>query len=177
MFLKSIKYCRFNEQQETWSMEGKPQNGEKDPPVTFQNINLVVGKNATGKSKTINIIHLLSDLIAGYAYLSEMAFSASYETLFDNNGNKINYFLAFENGKVKKEKLIINDVVKLERTNNKGKMYYEKINMILDFEMESNKLAVSRVDSLQQPFFEPLQKWGKKLRLYQFGSTLGKDKE
>lgn len=65
MFLKNIKFCRFKGQKYEWSMEGNPMNGLVRQPVTFQEINLVVGKNATGKSKTTNTIRQLSDLLSG----------------------------------------------------------------------------------------------------------------
>ena len=51
MFLKNIIYCRFKGQKYEWTMEGKPMDGLVGQPVTFKEINLVVGKNATGKSK------------------------------------------------------------------------------------------------------------------------------
>jgi predicted GTPase len=70
MFLKNIKFCRFKGQNYEWSMEGKPKQGVYNQPVTFQNINLIVGKNATGKSKTINTIRQLSDLLSGDIKLS-----------------------------------------------------------------------------------------------------------
>ena len=176
MFLKSIKFCRFKGQKYEWSMEGKPENGVDEQPVAFQNINLIVGKNATGKSKTVNTIRQLSDLLSGEDKLSELLYDTStYDLLFDENGSKIAYYLEFEEGKVKQELLTINGVPKLTRDSQTGTMFYEKANQDLDFEMEDDKLAVSRVDKIQQPFFEPLQNWGKTLSHYRFGGQLGKN--
>ena len=176
MFLKNIKFCRFKGQKYEWSMEGKPMNGLVGQPVTFQEINLVVGKNATGKSKTINVIRQLSDLLSGDVKLSQLMYDTSiYDLLFDDNGNEIAYCLEFEGGKIKQEILKINGVPKLTRNSQTGTMFYEKANKDLDFEMEDDKLAVSRVDKIQQPFFEPLQNWGKTLNHYRFGGQLGKN--
>lgn len=176
MFLKSIKFCRFKGKEYEWSLEGKPLNGRGNQPVDFQEINLIVGKNATGKSKTINIIRQLSDLLSGDVKLSQLLYDTSiYDLLFDDNGDKIAYSLEFEEGKVKRESLSINDVIKLERDDKKGKMYYEEVKNTLEFQMENDKLAVSRVDSIQQPFFESLQNWGKTLSHYKFGGQLGKN--
>jgi AAA15 family ATPase/GTPase len=100
MFLKNIKFCRFKGQQYEWSIEGKPLNGVGEQPVSFQKINLVVGKNATGKSKTINTIRQLSDLLSGDVKLSQLVYDTSiYDLSFDDNGNEINYYLEFEEGK------------------------------------------------------------------------------
>ncbi|TAG01970.1 MAG: ATP-binding protein [Cytophagia bacterium] len=176
MFLKNIKFCRFKGQKYEWSMEGKPINGLVGQPVTFKEINLVVGKNATGKSKTINVIRQLSDLLSGDVKLSQLMYDTSiYDLLFDDKDNEIAYFLEFEEGKIKQEILKINGVSKLTRNSKNGTMFYEKANDNLEFEMEDDKLAVSRVDKIQQPFFEPLQNWGKTLNHYCFGGQLGKN--
>ncbi|MFY7830109.1 MAG: AAA family ATPase [Flectobacillus sp.] len=172
MFLKTIKFCRFKGQKYEWSMEGK----SDEQPVSFQKINLIVGKNATGKSKTINVIRQLSDLLSGDVKLSQLMYNtSSYDLLFDDNGKDVSYVLEFEEGKVKQEVLQINGVVKLQRNSHTGTMFYEKANTDLEFQMEEDKLAVSRVDNIQQPFFEPLQNWGKSLNHYRFGGQLGKN--
>lgn len=157
-------------------MEGKPLDGKEGQPVIFQEINLIVGKNATGKSRTIDVLRQLSDLISGDIRLSEIMHNQStYDLLFNEHGNEIAYYLEFEAGKVKHEKLSVNGVYKLVRNSQTGTMFYEKANEDLEFEMEEDKLAVSRVDKIQQPFFEPLQNWGKNLNHYKFGSQLGKN--
>lgn len=179
MNLKAIKFCRFCGQKNEWSIEGKPIDEVYNQWVTFEGVNLIVGKNATGKSKTINVIRQLADLLAGDIKLSNpnpnlAPYSTSeYSVEFDNNGENIEYFLSFRDNKVKQEILKINNVEKLNR--GKGKLFYEEINQFLSFEMEEDKLAVSRVDTKQQPFFEPLHNWGKSLNLYRFGGKLGKD--
>lgn len=176
MFLKKIKFCRFRGQVHEWSMEGKPEPGSCNQPVSFQDINLIVGKNATGKSKTINTIRQLADLLSGDRKLSELMYDTStYDLLYSNNEDEIAYYLDFENGKVKQEILKINGEEKLTRGSKEGSMFYEKANTFLEFQMEEDKLAVSRVDNIQQPFFEPLHNWGKTLNHYRFGGQLGKN--
>lgn len=176
MILKKINFSRYKGQKNEWSIEGKPLTGIEYQPVILQNINLVVGKNATGKSKTINTIRQLADLLSGDVKLSQLIYDTSvYDLSFENNEDQINYFLEYEKGKVKKEILKINGIKKLQRNSDGGTMFYEKANTTLDFQMEEDKLAVSRVDNIQQPFFEPLQNWGKTLSHYRFGGQLGKN--
>ena len=55
MQLKSISYAQFEGKPEEWSI--------KD--FTFGDINLIVGKNATGKTRTLNIIKALGTLVSG----------------------------------------------------------------------------------------------------------------
>lgn len=167
MNLKAIKFCRFSGQKYEWSIEGKPVNGAYNQWVTFENINLIVGKNATGKSKTVNSIRQLADLLTGKVKLSNLVYDTStYYIEFEDNGESIDYFLDFKNGKVKQEILKIGGIEKFNR--GKGELYYAEIDKFLSFQMEDDKLAVTKVDSKQQPFFEPLYNWGKNLNFYDF---------
>lgn len=176
MFLKKIKYSRFKGEEYEWSMEGKPKKDSISQFVTFQNINLVVGKNATGKSKTINMIRQLSDLLSGEVKLSQLLYDTStYDLIFDNEHHEISYLLDFEKGKVKQELLKIDGEEKLKRDSHNGSMFYEQADTFLDFQIEVDKLAVSRVDNIQQPYLEPIQTWGKSLSHYRFGGQLGKN--
>lgn len=173
MNLKAIKFCRFNKQKYEWSIEGKPANGVYNQWVTFEDINLIVGKNATGKSKTVNSIRQLGDLLAGKVKLSNLIYDTStYDAKFEDNGVIIEYFLDFKDGKVKQETLKIGNEEKLNRA--ESKLFYTEVEGFLSFKMEDDKLAISRVDSKQQPFFEPLYNWGKNLNFYDF-SDMGKD--
>ena len=175
MYLKAIKFSRFFGQPYEWSIEGKPENTVYNQWVTFENINLIVGKNATGKSKTINALGQLANLLAGNVRLSQLFYNTStYDLLFDDNGIEIAYFLDFQDGKIKQEILKIAGVERLKRIDKQGTMFYQKANETLDFEMEDDKLAVSRVDNIQQPFFESLHNWGKTLSHYRFAGGLGK---
>jgi AAA15 family ATPase/GTPase len=175
MTLKNIKFCQYKGLKNEWSIEGKPENGSSNQPVRFQNINLIVGKNATGKSKCIDRIRLLSDLLSGNIKLSQLIYDTCvYDLLFTNNTDEFAYYLEFKDGKVKKELLKINNDIKLDRDSQKGKMFYQTASNFLEFQMEDDKLAVSRVDNIQQPFFEPLQNWGKTLSHYRFGEKMGR---
>ncbi|TAH20396.1 MAG: ATP-binding protein [Cytophagales bacterium] len=173
MKLKAIKFCRFKGQKYEWSMEGKPENGIYNQPVTFQNINLIVGKNATGKSKTVDVIRRLADLLAGEINISDIEYeNAIFEVVFDDNGQEIYYYLEFIDHKVIQEKLLIGTDTKLDRE--KRELYYAEIEKNLSFEIQEDKLVVSRVDNKQQPFFNSLQQWGKNLNHYRFGTHLGR---
>lgn len=174
MNLQSMKFCRFKGKKYEWSIEGKPIDGVFEQWVTLKNINLIVGKNATGKSKSINAIRQIADLLAGNVKLTELIYNtATYHLLFKDNKHTFDYFLEYENAKVIQEILTINNDKKLDRK--EGLLYYEEVKDFLSFQMDDDKLAVSRVDNKQQPFFQPLHDWGKYLTHYRFGGQLGKD--
>ena len=54
MILKSVKFSQHENTKDEWKLEEVP----------FSKINLIVGKNATGKSMTLNIISSLSKLLS-----------------------------------------------------------------------------------------------------------------
>ncbi len=173
-----MKFCRFKGEKSEWSVEGKSTENNEDQWVTFGDINLVVGKNATGKSRTINIIRQLADLLVGNYKISDLNQNyktSSYSLIFEDNGFRIEYQLDFEDGKVVIETLTENNIRKLERNGNEGKLFYDKANTTIEFQMEDNKLSISRVDDMQHPFLRKLYDWGKNLNHYKFGGELGKN--
>ncbi|OQY60219.1 MAG: hypothetical protein B6245_02490 [Desulfobacteraceae bacterium 4572_88] len=174
MILKALKYCRHKENEREWCVEGKPVNDEYGQWLTFNQINLIVGRNASGKTKTVVVIRRIADLLAGDIKLSDLIYdTASYELLFQDGTDEINYFLDFENGKITQETLSINGTEKLNRA--KETLFYEEIGKHLSFKTDDDSLALARRDSKQQPFFESLYSWGKNLTHYRFAEQLGQD--
>lgn len=173
MLLKKLKFCRFKGEKGEWSIEGKPQNNEFGQWLTLEHINLIVGRNATGKSKTIDAIRQIADLLCGDAKPSDLVYDTGiYDLEFDDNGVLIEYHLDFKKAKVVQETLKVGGFEKLNRA--EGRLYYDEAKNYLSFETDDNILALNRRDSKQQPFFENLYLWGKNLTHYRFGSKLGK---
>ncbi|MCP4109797.1 MAG: ATP-binding protein [Desulfobacteraceae bacterium] len=65
MQLKEIKFSRFKGQTNEWSVGGRPQKGEFEQWLSFERITLITGKNASGKSRTIDAIRHIADLLSG----------------------------------------------------------------------------------------------------------------
>lgn len=180
MNLKAIKVCRNKGKKNEWSIEGKPENNHFGQWLTFENINLIVGKNASGKSRLIDSIRHIADLVSGDKKIADLKayHSAIYELEFENNEDTINYFLEFEDEKVIQETLSITSKsgTKTEKLNRSKKLlFYETTAGYLPFKTDDNLLAVTRRDSEQQPFFEVLADWGKNVSHYRFGTFLGKN--
>ncbi len=177
MQLKQIKFSRFKGESNEWSIEGKPQNGEFGQWLSFSQMNLIVGKNASGKTKTIDAIRHIADLLSGDIQISRLNLlgygTAEYQLIFNDNGSLIEYYLDYKNGEIIDEILIIDNQEKLNRA--KSKLWYEEIGRELTFEIDNDILAVSKRDKKQHLFFEKLYSWGKNLNHYRFGSQLGKD--
>ena len=162
MQLESITYAQYEGKPEKWSITD----------FSFGNINLIVGKNATGKSRTLNIIAALGNLVSGDVKLRYK--SGSYKVTFNKNDKKIEYSLKYEDSKVIEEKLIVDSEPKLSRgPGGKGEIYAVKEGKDIEFQAPPSELVVTRRDNVQHPFFEDLYKWGKNLRHYYFGKEMG----
>jgi AAA15 family ATPase/GTPase len=145
-------------------------------------INLIVGKNASGKSKIVRTIYTLSQLLSNSRSLLPQAKSSEWHLLFDidRSEEKTEYILKIEKGLVIKEKLIIgskSDDPLLDRDESgKGTIFAKELNQKIRFQTDQTELAVvKRRDSIQHPFLENLYQWSSSLRFYEFGTQLGKN--
>lgn len=179
MNLKAIKFCRFQDKPNEWGIEGNSDNSDNSDSnwVTFENINLIVGKNATGKSKTVDVIRHIADLFSGDSKTSDLKSigygTANYNILFADKTEKLEYSLKFENGIIIQEVLLVNGIEKLNRK--KGELWYEGVNETLEFQIDDDILAITKRDKKQHSFFEKLYSWGANLNHYRFGGQLGKN--
>lgn len=164
MQIKSIKYVQHERKPQEWKLEG----------FSLETINLIVGRNASGKTRTLNVIGALGKMLAGE---TPLFMTGHYEVSFDKDGKKIEYTLQYEDWKVLEEKLVVAGKKVLDRgAGGRGKIYAEKIGDYIEFQAPENQLVcVTRRDSLQHPYFENLYDWGKNLRHYCFGEKLGQD--
>ena len=162
--LVSLKYRELQGKDLAWSLDD----------LTLGRINLLVGKNATGKTRTINIIANLANsfLREGNVSIQE----AGYDVVFSDGTNETQYELIVESGKVKRERLAVNGIERLIRDSEKLKIFAEELGQTISFRPSPNQVAaVARRDDLQHPFLNPLHEWADAVRVYHFGATLGKE--
>ncbi|MCU0467146.1 MAG: ATP-binding protein [Arcicella sp.] len=167
MILKALKYGSPN-----WSIVSGVTH---DDFVAFENINLIVGRNASGKTRFIDALRWISDILDNESYVVNFAIiSTFFELKFTDKKSVITYNLSFDNGShIVDENFSIDGNVKLDRKNQK--LFYEDIQKYLSFDTNEKYLGISRKDSLQQPFFKKLQTWGENLSHYSFGGSMGKE--
>lgn len=165
MYIDSIELTINQGTKRVWKLED----------CTIGKINLIVGKNATGKTRTLNVISNLANLVAGDKKLPSD--SAEYKVIFKKDKNVIQYEICYKSGIIYREKLIRENEVCLDRGKGGiGKIRAERLKDFLEFQAPENELAcVARRDNIQHPFFEDLNQWGKSVKHYYFGSSLGKD--
>jgi len=164
--LKSVKYAEFEGTPQEWRLDG----------LSLAESNLIVGKNASGKSRALNIIHALARNLAGVGGAS---LSSNYDVEFIHDGKAINYQLKCEEEHVVFEEFSVEGRVLLKRgSGGEGLIWAEEIDGGKDIRFQtptSELAAVARQDAIQHRFLEPLYSWGSSLRHYYFGTALGKD--
>lgn len=170
MLLKSIKYSEYDEQTKEWTLD----NLELNP------INLIVGKNASGKTRTLNLVNNLALLIRGERLVGlnpTNISNANYDVCLTIDNSEYNYEVSITNGVVVKEILKANSQLFLDRELNKTtQIRAEQLNQSINIQIPPTTLAVHvRRDTIQHPFFEPMYKWASSVFHYAFGTHLGRE--
>ena len=144
--------------------------------VTLSKTNLIVGKNSSGKTRTLNALSDLVSMLRGKG--NSATGPVSYELLFRNEKSTMSYELAFDPETIHRERLSVGDEVVLERgEGGQGKINYESTpgSIFLDFEIPHEQLACyAKRDRLQHPFIESIYEWAVTLRRFDFSGDLGK---
>jgi len=93
MKLKSVKYAEFLGRDKEWSLD----------ELSLGDINLIVGLNATGKTRTLNLINSFSKMLLPAGNFRPI--DGSYDHSFDVNGRLYRYNVTMEQSKVIAEHL------------------------------------------------------------------------
>lgn len=170
MKLDIFKYIYNQGQPDEWKVE----------ECEFSQINLIVGKNASGKSRIVKHIYILSQLLTESGTLKPDSKKNEWHLYFDTDKleSKTEYILKLDKGLVTEEKLIINNKILLERNQSgEGNIWANELNKHIRFQTPQAELAVvkRRGDTIQHPFLENIYQWSNSLRFYEFGSQLGKN--
>lgn len=167
MILNALKYTRYPGEPREWSIIGRDNDY-----AYFGNMNLLVGKNASGKSRTLNVIREIANLLAGKIDLKQtISPSERFELIFTDNDYK--YVLTFKDRIVTDEVLKKDNKVLLDR-NKKILLNTEGQNV--SFEVNDIQPAVTLTDENNKPYFEDLVNWGQSLRNYLFANQIEKNR-
>lgn len=165
MELKQIAYSEYVGGSQEWTLDD----------LAFGHINILVGKNATGKTRCLNLISNLARLLSGN--ITQLFSSANYDVLFESDDAQVRYVLELKNSKVLQESFTKNEKNLMTRgQGGAGEILAEEVKRRIKFQTpETSLAAVARQDEIQHSFLGCLNTWSKKVFHYQFGSNLGKD--
>ena len=162
MKLHSLSFVEFAGQPAEWAVER----------FTLGHTNLIVGRNASGKSRLLNVIASLAKLLCGLT--KEVNVSGRYEALFKDGDKSWEYLLEFDNYEILREKLDYNGKDVLQRgQGGMGQIEAADVEgkpVRMRFQAPRKQIGiVAKRDSIQHPYLEPLHAWGDSLRHFQFG--------
>lgn len=168
MYLKNLSFRENAGQKIEWLIDN----------VSLGEINLVVGKNSSGKTRTLNAITDLVSMLKGRG--NKTSGPVSYDMTFRNDEGYMRYELAFDPETIRMERLYVGEDLLLDRgEHGHGKIQYESTpgSIFLEFEIPHDQLACyAKRDRLQHPFIEIIHEWAMSLRRFDFSGNLGKSR-
>lgn len=168
MRLDRVEYCQDRAKPSEWRIDD----------CQLGNINLIVGKNATGKSRILKAINFISKLLSGNAGLINDFKLQEWKLTFDSDheDTKKVYILKVDNGKVVKESFAIGHKTYLDRNESgEGEVWAERLHQNIEFQTPVDEVAAfKRRDSIQHPVFDEIYEWANLLSYYRFGTDLGR---
>lgn len=170
MILKALKYTRYSGTIREWSIVGNAGGF-----AYFDNINLLVGKNASGKSRALNVIREIANLLSGCIILDNVGISSEkFELIFHEDNDKYEYFLDFQNKSIIAETLFLNGKNMLDRS--KKELINPANNVIVKFDIPDSILAITQIDQNKEPYFSSFVLWGHQIKNYLFSNQIEKNR-
>jgi energy-coupling factor transporter ATP-binding protein EcfA2 len=155
MLLKSFKYSEYEKESREWILN----------EFSLKEVNLIVGMNAAGKSRTLRVINGLSRILTE----KRIPFpDGSYWAKFIKSNDEIIYEIKIKNNSITKESLEISGKQYLTRgMHGSGKIRNVNVSEnLLEFKIPPHEAAITRRDSIQYPYLEQLYNWGNNLRCF-----------
>lgn len=174
MIIKGIKYSRFPGLAREWRIVGKDDKNNESY-AEFGNLNLLVGKNAAGKSRTLDAIRELAALMCGAQLVEDTKYHTQhFDFLFTDNGNTYRYVLFFKDREIVEETLYLNDEKIIDREQKRirpeGETHHTTVNI------DCAKLLIAQKRGDDSYYFPKLIFWGAALRTFMFSDQLEKNK-
>lgn len=167
MYLKSISFSHKPSEGDGWFIEN----------CSFDAINLIAGKNASGKTRLLQCINNLVLLLSSDKAKIKDNITVNWLIKLQDTSEEIFYEFSYENKRILKEEFKINNKLYLLRdSEGKGSIRYTEPDQMIAFEVEKDKIVLtSKRDKKQHPFLEKLLLWANSVFLYNFGGLLGKN--
>ncbi len=145
--------------------------------LTLGSKNLIVGRNSTGKTRTLAVLSSLARALSSPQFPIRNSCEYYCEWVGSDGAPYIYEYVA-NLGVIVFERFTIGGEIKIDRGGGGiGTIFYEQLNggNFLPFQVPQDELAIKKRDALQHSFLEPLHQWASEVRHYYFGSPFGKE--
>lgn len=161
MILTHIDFYENKEKETYWEIRN----------VHFGMFNLVIGLNATGKTRLINVIsNLVKMLSRKTPHLLNGNWILAYKNR--NNNDTYHYTIDISDGIVHQEEITINDTPVLQRQKETGRIFSYASKTMIDFHPPEQELTLYvRRDVKEFPFLEEILTWANRFHGYRFSMT------
>ena len=158
MGLKAIAYVEYDGDPRRWELER----------VDFGPRTLVVGRNATGKTRMLKVIAGFLSLISGKN--STVYVSGTYDVDIQVGDTDFHIEIEMKEHVVLRELVLVNGIERMRRgSDGVGRIYFEKQDTDLDFQVPTNVIALQqRRDEIQHSFIVKLSNWAGATRFVEF---------
>lgn len=158
MIITKIDFCEHKKKGNYWEL--------KD--VNLDMFNLIIGLNATGKTRMVNVIANFAGTLAGkISHLKD----GKWKLEFQDRSNHIfyNYNLEIEDKIIILEEILKNRDVILKREGEEGKIFSHTKKKMIDFSPPKDQLTLHvRRDIKEFPLLEEFSKWAEHFHSYMF---------
>jgi energy-coupling factor transporter ATP-binding protein EcfA2 len=144
--------------------------------IVFQNLNLIVGKNASGKSMLVQFINFLSKN-------RSLTNAFNWTFTYEDRNDIIEYKVKVPTTGLIEETLLYNGSSYLERLGDKATIHSDISNTVEVISPPANEFVIyTRRDAKAYPYIEKLVKWNEGIHFFRFGhihpnSFLGHNRE
>lgn len=170
MILESLKYIREQGRPNEWAIEGK--NGDL---IKFDNINLFVGKNAVGKSRSLIVLCEIANLLALKKTVLDLKFpETKYHLILKEDNITYEYIISTEKHLITDEILWVKGVEKFNRK--KEKIYSEVSKSFEKLDLSDTEIITSIKNKDQEyPYIAEIFEWSNALKNYAFTNQYEKN--
>jgi energy-coupling factor transporter ATP-binding protein EcfA2 len=158
MYLRKLTFSENEGQSIEWLIDN----------VHLGKINLIVGQNSSGKTRTLNALSDMVDMLTGSTNIPKS--HGKYVVSFMQEKEEVLLEFKYDSGTIQKEILTWKGDKVLEReASGKGTIVYmgRKDELSLEFGIPLNQLACfAKRDKLQHPFLEELHTWAMDMRRF-----------
>ena len=156
-----MKLVSFSYNNEVGKLEG----------LNLQSVNLIVGRNASGKSQTLYHIEGITDLLSEK---KNYAWKGNWQIEFETENNKsLSYSFERDHEIIINEKLVLDDIILIDREASSCTVYSTASSQREKLTPPKDKLVIHvRRDTDAYPYFENIIEWASESYHFRFGAIV-----